>query len=157
MFTDLDEALRVIRPDAAIISTPPSSHVPLAAKLLAAGVDVLVEKPVAASTDDRRALGERGRRHPDRYLATGYLAGLLPHLARARARRCAPAGSARRFRSTAHAFVSRIEEGVAEQRDMWELDPSVSGGGALVNLGVHVLGDDRRAARLGRGRRRRRS
>ncbi|MDQ1508561.1 MAG: Oxidoreductase family, C-terminal alpha/beta domain [Actinomycetota bacterium] len=39
----------------------------------------------------------------------------------------------------AHAFVSRVEEGVAEQRDMWELDPSISGGGALVNLGVHAL------------------
>jgi hypothetical protein len=39
----------------------------------------------------------------------------------------------------AHSFVSRVEAGVAEQRDMWELDASISGGGALVNLGVHAL------------------
>ena len=48
------EALQAVRqqwPDAAIIGTPPSSHVPLARKLLAAGVDVLVEKPVAASDE----------------------------------------------------------------------------------------------------------
>ncbi len=138
MFTDLDEALRVIRPDAAIISTPPSSHVPLATKLLAAGVDVLVEKPIAASSDDRRALDAARDQRPDRYLATGYLSGVLPHLAA-----LAPALRAGRFGTPtsfdAHSFVSRIEGGVAEQRDMWELDPSISGGGALVNLGVHVL------------------
>src|SRR4029077_20610152 len=81
MFTDLDEALRVVRPDVAIISTPPSSHVPLASKLLAAGVDVPCETPVAASTGDRTALAEAVARPPDRYLATGYLSGVLPHLA----------------------------------------------------------------------------
>ena len=63
-FTDLDEALREVRPDAAIIGTPPSSHVPLARKLLAAGVDVLVEKPVAASDEDRVALADAVRRAP---------------------------------------------------------------------------------------------
>jgi len=138
MFTDLDEALRVVQPDAAIISTPPSSHVPLARKLLAAGVDVLVEKPVAASSDDRGRLGEAVVQHPERYLSTGYLSGVLPHLAV-----LAPALRSGRFGTPVsfegHAFVSRIEEGVSEQRDMWELDPSISGGGALVNLGVHVL------------------
>ncbi len=137
-FTDLDEALRELRPDAAIIGTPPSSHVPLATKLLAAGVDVLVEKPVAASTDDREALTAAAAAHPDRYLATGYLAGLLPHVAAiAPELRAGRYGAPRSF--DAHAFVSRVEEGVAEQRDMWELDTSISGGGALVNLGVHVL------------------
>ena len=137
-FTDLDEALRVVRPDAAIISTPPSSHVPLASKLLAAGVDVLVEKPVAATGDDRQALDEAVAGIPSDTSSTGYFAGLLPHLAA-----IAPDLRAGRFGTPvsfdAHAFVSRIEEGVAEQRDMWELDPSISGGGALVNLGVHVL------------------
>jgi predicted dehydrogenase/nucleoside-diphosphate-sugar epimerase len=137
-FTDLDEALRELQPDAAIIGTPPSSHVPLATKLLGAGVDVLVEKPVAASTDDREALAAAAAAHPDRYLATGYLAGLLPHVAAiAPELRAGRLGAPRSF--DAHAFVSRVEEGVAEQRDMWELDTSISGGGALVNLGVHVL------------------
>lgn len=138
MFTDLDEAIAALRPDAAIIGTPPSSHVPLARKLLEAGIDVLVEKPVAASGTDRHALSDAVASHPDRYLATGYLAGVLPHLAAV-----APDLRAGRFGSplsfSAHAFVSRVEAGVAEQRDMWELDPEISGGGALVNLGVHVL------------------
>jgi predicted dehydrogenase/nucleoside-diphosphate-sugar epimerase len=138
MFTDLDEAIAAVRPDAAIIGTPPSSHVPLARKLLEAGIDVLVEKPVAASDADRDALSGVVAEHPDRYLGTGYLAGLLPHLVA-----IAPDMRAGRFGTPlsfeAHAFVSRVEAGVAEQRDMWELDPTISGGGALVNLGVHVL------------------
>lgn len=138
MFTDLDEAIRTIRPDAAIIGTPPSSHVPLARKLLAAGVDVLVEKPVAASDEDRAALTAAVAEYPDRYIGTGYLSGLLPHLAAlAPDFRDGAFGTPTGF--DAHAFVSRVEEGVAEQRDMWELDPSISGGGALVNLGVHAL------------------
>ncbi len=138
MFTDLDEAIRTVRPDAAIIGTPPSSHVPLARKLLAAGVDVLVEKPVAASDEDREALAAAVAEYPDRYLGTGYLSGLLPHLAAlAPDFRAGAFGTPTAF--DAHSFVSRVEEGVAEQRDMWELDPSISGGGALVNLGVHAL------------------
>src|SRR5262249_13441513 len=79
MFTDLDHALATVRPDAAMVCTPPSSHVPIARKLLAAGVDVFVEKPVAASEDDRKALAVAARAAPDRYVSTGYLGGLLPH------------------------------------------------------------------------------
>ncbi len=137
-FTDLDEALVMLRPDVAIIGTPPSSHVLLAQKLLGAGVDVLIEKPVAVSDPDRSSLNATIDMHPDRYVGTGYLAGLLPHLAA-----IADDFRAGRFGAPvsfdAHAFISRIDAGVGEQRDTWELDTTVSGGGALVNLGVHVL------------------
>ncbi len=137
-FTDLDDAIRTARPDAAIIGTPPSSHVPLAKKLLAAGVDVLVEKPVAASVEDRDALAAALDEHPERYVGTGYLSGLLPHLAAiAPELRKGRFGTPQRF--DARAFVSRVDSDAAEQQEMWELDPSISGGGALVNLGVHVL------------------
>jgi predicted dehydrogenase/nucleoside-diphosphate-sugar epimerase len=137
-FTDLDQAITTLRPDVAIVGTPPSSHVALARKLLDAGIDVLVEKPVAATDDDREALAQAVLAHPDRYLGTGYLAGLLPHLAAiSEDFRSGRFGTPRSF--DAHAFVSRVEAGAAEKRGMWELDPSISGGGALVNLGVHVL------------------
>jgi 2-alkyl-3-oxoalkanoate reductase len=137
-FTDLDTALRALRPDVAIIGTPPSSHVSLAAKLLAAGVDVLIEKPVAASECDRAALATAIDAHPDRYVGTGYLAGLMPHLTSiASDFRAGRFGSPISF--DAHAFVSRVGAATESKRAMWELDPNISGGGALVNLGVHVL------------------
>jgi predicted dehydrogenase/nucleoside-diphosphate-sugar epimerase len=137
-FTDLDQAIADLRPEVAIIGTPPSSHVALARKLLDAGIDVLVEKPVAATDDNREELGQAVVAHPDRYLGTGYLAGLLPHLAAIKDDfRGGKFGTPVSF--DAHAFVSRVEAGAAEKRGMWELDTSISGGGALVNLGVHVL------------------
>jgi len=44
------------RLDAVVIATPPRSHVPLAEQALAAGLHVLVEKPLALSTEGCRRL-----------------------------------------------------------------------------------------------------
>src|SRR5207247_1064725 len=45
VFTDHHEMLRVVRPDIAIVCTPPPPHAPIAADCLRAGADVLLEKP----------------------------------------------------------------------------------------------------------------
>lgn len=49
-FASVAELIERGRPDAAHILTPPSTHAPLALELLRAGVNVLVEKPLALST-----------------------------------------------------------------------------------------------------------
>lgn len=46
-YLDIDELLAAGQPDAVHIVTPPASHAPLAKQLLAAGVHVMVEKPMA--------------------------------------------------------------------------------------------------------------
>ena len=48
-FAELDEALERTRPDAVVIASATSSHVELAARCIAAGVAILVEKPLATS------------------------------------------------------------------------------------------------------------
>jgi predicted dehydrogenase len=53
-YRSVDEALGHV--DAVIIATPPSTHTPLALQLMAAGKHVLVEKPLATSTADARAM-----------------------------------------------------------------------------------------------------
>jgi predicted dehydrogenase len=53
-YKDLDEALPHI--DAVIIATPPSTHKPLALKAIAAGLHVMVEKPLATNAADARAM-----------------------------------------------------------------------------------------------------
>jgi nucleoside-diphosphate-sugar epimerase/predicted dehydrogenase len=49
-FTDADALLAESHPDVVHVTTPPSSHAELAAKVVEAGAHVLVEKPVALST-----------------------------------------------------------------------------------------------------------
>ena len=49
-FASVGELLERGRPDVAHILTPPSTHAPLAMELLRAGVNVLVEKPLALAT-----------------------------------------------------------------------------------------------------------
>ena len=49
-FTEIDLALEKLRPEAAIIATPPATHLPLALKCIKAGAHILLEKPMALST-----------------------------------------------------------------------------------------------------------
>jgi predicted dehydrogenase len=54
-FTQLDAALDG-GVDAAVVATPVATHAPIARRVLGAGKHVLIEKPLAASADEARAL-----------------------------------------------------------------------------------------------------
>jgi predicted dehydrogenase len=51
-FTDFEKMISEIRPDMVHITTPPSSHFPLAKICLDAGLNVLCEKPIAVEYND---------------------------------------------------------------------------------------------------------
>ena len=55
-YSSLDELLRVDRPDAVVLATPNALHVRQALQCIAAGLPVLVEKPIAPTVDEARAL-----------------------------------------------------------------------------------------------------
>ncbi len=55
-FDSVNAALAAPGWDAAVVVTPPPSHYPLAGQLLRAGKHVLIEKPLATSIEDARAL-----------------------------------------------------------------------------------------------------
>jgi predicted dehydrogenase len=55
-YANLDDALPHV--DAVIIATPPASHAPLGLKAIAAGKHVLIEKPMATTTDAAWSLME---------------------------------------------------------------------------------------------------
>jgi predicted dehydrogenase len=61
VYPSLTELLAAGGVDLVHLCTPPSSHVPLAAECLAAGVDVLVEKPPTLSLDELDVLLEAER------------------------------------------------------------------------------------------------
>jgi len=63
--------------DAAIVATPTSEHVEIGCRLLAAGIDLLVEKPIAAGVASARELVEVAERH-GRVLQVGHLERFNP-------------------------------------------------------------------------------
>ena len=68
---DLSELLD-LRPEAVIVATPAGTHRPIVEDCLASGAHVLVEKPLAASAADARAMvGFAG--HSGRLLAVGHV------------------------------------------------------------------------------------
>src|SRR4029077_725591 len=68
---------------AAVWAVPPSAHRQVAGAFLAAGADVLVEKPIAVSVDEARELVDLARRH-EVLLAVGHVERFNPALAAAR-------------------------------------------------------------------------
>jgi UDP-N-acetylglucosamine 3-dehydrogenase len=63
--------------DAAIVAVPTQHHFETTKALLAAGVHVLVEKPIAATVEEARTLGEIARREK-RVLAVGHVERFNP-------------------------------------------------------------------------------
>ena len=76
-FTSLDQLVSKAKPDAAVVSVPTVHHLETARKLMSAGIDVLIEKPVAATlaeADELIALAKKN----DRIAMVGHLERFNP-------------------------------------------------------------------------------
>ncbi|GLY00004.1 Gfo/Idh/MocA family oxidoreductase [Actinoplanes sp. NBRC 101535] len=56
VYTDHTELLAETRPDVVVICTPPHTHLPIALDVLAAGADLLLEKPPVMAPDEHEVL-----------------------------------------------------------------------------------------------------
>lgn len=74
-FANVSEALGLF--DAAIVATPTITHEEITARLLESGIDVLVEKPIAASSDAGARLAQLARER-GRILQVGHLERFNP-------------------------------------------------------------------------------
>lgn len=59
LYSSLDELLARDRPDGVVLATPNALHVPQALQCIAAGLPILLEKPIATTVDQGRQLVER--------------------------------------------------------------------------------------------------
>ena len=67
VFTDHRAMLAESRPDVVVICTPPHTHLPIALDVLAAGADLLLEKPPVLDLAEHRTLAAAAdRRRPGR-------------------------------------------------------------------------------------------
>jgi predicted dehydrogenase len=61
VFRRLGQALRALQPDVVLLVSPPDTHRPLAEEALAAGSNVVVEKPLAPTLSDAAAIAAAAR------------------------------------------------------------------------------------------------
>jgi predicted dehydrogenase len=129
--------------DFASVTAPGVSHHAIASELMAAGIDVLVEKPMAATVDEARDLKEIARR-TGRILQIGHLERFNPAVMRLRSIVAAP-----RF-VECHRLAPFTERGVdvdvvldlmVHDLDVIQCVTGASGVTALEALGVAVLTD----------------
>ena len=118
-------------PRIALLCTPPSLHLELAEPLLRAGVDILVEPPLATTPADADRIAEIAER-ADRCVVT--CARLRSASAVVEARQRIAAGAIGR--------LCAVEVSLGHKRDArdgWRGDPALSGGGVWMELGSDAL------------------
>jgi UDP-N-acetyl-2-amino-2-deoxyglucuronate dehydrogenase len=138
-FADHLSLLTEVRPDVVHVSTPHHQHVPVALDALAAGVDVLTEKPVAHRLADgerlveasARALRTTGARlgvcYQNRYNATSQ-----------RIQELLDSGELGTVKGGSATVMWSREPAYYEARP-WRAAWDTSGGGLLINQAIHTI------------------
>ncbi|MEU7577321.1 Gfo/Idh/MocA family oxidoreductase [Streptomyces sp. NPDC041068] len=130
-YVDTYEEAFAARPDAVIVCSENVRHRPLVELAAAHGVDVLCEKPLAASVEDGEAMVAACRAAGVR-LAVAFPVRFSPAYTAVKA--AVAAGEAGRVLA-----VSGANNGAMPTRDRrWFAEPELSGGGALMDHTVHI-------------------
>ncbi|BAH50378.1 Gfo/Idh/MocA family protein [Rhodococcus opacus] len=128
------DAAAALDADTAVVVTPPSSHLTVASALAERGLDLVIDKPLAASLPDAQAIVEMAERTGVRAAVT--LQHRYKEAAR-RARQLLADGAIGTLRSaTVTAALWRPDSYYGEAgRGTWDRD----GGGVLITQAIHTL------------------
>jgi len=133
-FTGLEEMLDRagdLKLDGVVIATPNSLHAPQALAALDRGLAVFCQKPLALDAREARAMVEAARR-ADRLLGVDYSYRFTDGVRELR--RAVEAGELGRVFS-----VDTVFHNAYGPDKPWCFDPRLAGGGALMDLGVHLI------------------
>ena len=131
--TKVDEAVSDPEVDAVVVSTPNGSLARIASLAIRAGKHVLVEKPAAISARQITELIELAR-HSSSCVRVGYNHRYHPALQKARELVDAGAIGPLMFIRGRYGHGGR-----PGYENEWRADPAISGGGELIDQGVHVI------------------
>lgn len=134
-YVDLASAMKALRPKAAIMATPAFTHLELLRECLAAGLHVLVEKPLVVSREQFSAYEELEKQYPQQLVHVGYMAAQFPQMDVAR-HWLVEGRIGQVVAVWAYAMQSHI---IAPKPLRWEMQKALAGGGVLVNFGCHLL------------------
>ncbi len=119
--------------DAVVVCVPNNMHKPLTIAALEAGKDVLVEKPMAMSATECTEMIEAAKKN-NRILQVGFVSRYAT--ASTAAKKFIEAGRVGKiYHTKANYYRRRGIPGLGG----WFTDKSQSGGGPLIDLGVHVI------------------
>ena len=130
-FSSIDEMVAAIQVDAVIISTPNQTHIPIAKKAAEHGIHVLVEKPIGTDIDEVKEFLEVAQRNKVLTMVG------MPH----RFRRDVQIMKAYAEQQT-FGNVYYVKAKLFRSRGTpkgWFTNRALSGGGAMMDIGVHVL------------------
>ncbi len=135
VFADLRQAIAALKPDAAILATPASTHLELLRQCLDAGLHVLIEKPLMVSPSQRDEYLRLADNMGNRVVHVGYMAAQFPQLDVVRSwLREEKIGKIRGIWATALQYHI-----MAPQPVRWEMRKALAGGGVLTNFACHSL------------------
>lgn len=135
-FTGHRELLEAVRPDVVHVCTPHDQHVPVALDCLEAGVNVLLEKPVAATVEEAERLIDAAGRHPE--LKVGVCLQNRYNAATRAARGLLGSGGLGAVRGASATLLWHRGPEYYEARP-WRGRKRESGGGVLINQAIHTL------------------
>jgi predicted dehydrogenase len=127
----IDDMLGDTHVDAAVVCTPPATHEALSIELLNRGVNVLCEKPLSTSVASATRMLECAK--ANNLLLT--MASKFRYVSDIRmAKALVDVRAIGELVFVENAFTSRIE-----MANRWNSDPSMSGGGVLIDNGTHAV------------------
>lgn len=119
--------------DAAYIATPHAFHAQQAIACLNAGLDTLLEKPMALTLDEAETIADAVERSGATFVVA-FNGSLSPHI-----QNTAERVAAGEFGEIKGIAVQVSEDWGRRYRDHWKQDPTVSGGGFLLDTGAHAI------------------
>jgi len=131
-FRDLSAALAAVQVDAVDVCTPPAFHAQPVQTALAAGKHVICEKPLSAEPESAWAMVAAAEQSA-RLLMTAFCHRFHPPVARLQ--ELIAEGAMGRICM----FRNRFAGPFAGIEDVWFSDPTVSGGGCLMDTSVHSV------------------
>ena len=130
-FNNVDRMIDELKPTAAIVCTPPSTHADICIRLMQQGVHVLCEKPLAISTDEAILMAETAQRHQVVF-SMGSKFRFVADVQKAR--EIIDSGILGDIILYENTFA-----GFCDMSQRWNSNPAISGGGVLIDNGTHSV------------------
>ena len=131
-YDDADALIADPEVDAVYVATPPDAHADYSIRAARAGKPVYVEKPMARTAAECRAMLDAAAQ-AGVPLAVAYYRRTMPRFVRAAELAHSQLGELR-------TITVRLRRRPAPEADLpWRLDPAVAGGGLFVDLASHTL------------------